>query len=125
MPALIPNAADDYVRTVNSRDGARFGDLFVNDAIVDDNGRTFHGRTAIEEWGAREIFSANVTLDVLSTREHADGTTLITIVDGTFDRTGLPDPVVIEQRITARNGQIVQLTCRLTEAPVPGAKNDS
>ncbi len=124
MPVLLPNAADEYVRTINSHDGVRFGELFVDDAVVDDNGRTFRGRKAIEEWGASDIFAANVTLEVLSTRDDTDGATLITIVDGTFDRTGLPDPVVIEQRITTQNGRIAALTCRLAEAPDAGSQND-
>lgn len=120
MLTQLPAVADGYVRTVNKGDAAGFNRLFTEDAIVDDNGRTFQGQQAIADWGAREIFAASVTLDVLSAEEQADGATIVTIVDGTFDRTGLPDPVVIEQRIEARNGRIARLSCRLTEAPAAG-----
>jgi hypothetical protein len=119
MLAQLPKAADDYVRTVNSQNVAHFGELFDADAVVNDNGRTFQGRVAIEEWGTREIFAAHVSLDVLSAEENPAGATLVTIVDGTFDRTGLPDPVVIEHRLTTRNGRIAELTCRLADSPAP------
>jgi hypothetical protein len=117
MLAQLPKAADDYVRTVNSQNAAHFGEMFDADAVVNDNGRTYQGRAAIEEWGAREIFAANVSFDVLSAEEDSDGATFVTIVDGTFDRTGLPNPVVIEHRLTTRNGRIAELTCRLAESP--------
>jgi hypothetical protein len=117
MAAIQTVAADEYVRTINDRDAAGFGALFAEDAVVDDNGRTFRGRAAIEDWAAREIFAFDVTLDVIAKREDAAGATLTTIVDGTFDRTGLPDPLFIDQHVTSRDGRITELTCRLSEAP--------
>ena len=54
---------------------------------ADDGGREFHGLKAIQEWSDREIFAAQVTLEVVDAVER-DGETLITTkVDGTFDRT--------------------------------------
>jgi hypothetical protein len=45
-----------------------------------------------------------------------DGATVVTTkVDGNFDRTGLPNPVIINHQITAQGGKIVGLTCRLAE----------
>jgi hypothetical protein len=125
MLAKLPVIADQYVQTVNAHDAAGFNRLFADDAIVNDNGRTFQGQPAIADWGAREIFAAHVTLDVLTARETPDGATIVTIVDGTFDRTGLPDPVVIEQRFTTRNGRIAELICRLAEAPDVSSQKDN
>jgi hypothetical protein len=33
-------------------------------------------------------------------------------VDGTFDRTGLPDPLVLSHHITVKEGKIAMLRCR-------------
>lgn len=42
------------------------------------------------------------------------GATIVTAeVDGNFDRTGLPDPVIIDHCFAAEGGKIVGLTCRL------------
>ena len=83
--------------------------------MVDDAGRVFQGRDAIKAWAASDIFAVNVQLEVLDAAETADGLTLTTNVHGDFDRTGLPDPVVIVHRIYVRDGQIHKLTCRLAE----------
>ncbi len=49
-----------------------------------------------------------------------DGETILTTkVDGNFDRTGLPDPVMINHHFTVEGGKIVSLTCRLAgEKPI-------
>jgi hypothetical protein len=54
-----------------------------------------------------------VTLEVIDVADR-DGETIVTTkVDGNFDRTGLPNPVIINHHITAEGGKIVRLTCRL------------
>ena len=117
MLAQLTPLAAAYVRATNNHDAAGFIGLFNDDAVVDDNGRTFRGRDAIAEWAASDIFAVNVTLEVLAETE-VDGQTLITSkVDGTFDRTGLPDPVIISHRLQTDDGGISALTCRLAEQP--------
>ena len=39
--------------------------------MVDDNGKQYRGLDAIKEWSQREIFDANVTLEVLDAKEAA------------------------------------------------------
>ena len=48
-----------------------------------------------------------------------DGQTIVTAkIDGTFDRTGLPDPLLMEHCFTVTGDKIATLTCRLAvEAP--------
>jgi hypothetical protein len=109
----LPPLAESYVRATNDHDRSGFHALFADDAVVDDAGRVFHGLEAIREWSNREIFDARVTLQVLDVAD-ADGEILITTqVDGNFDRTGLPDPVIIDHRLRMDGDKIVGLTCRL------------
>lgn len=113
MNTQSETVTETYVRSINERDSESLMGLFDEQAIVDDAGRMFHGREAIRSWSAREIFDAEVKLEVLKTSESAGGVAVTTKVDGNFDRTGLPDPVVIRQEFAVQDGKVTKLTCRL------------
>jgi len=85
---------------------------FALNAVVKDVGREIRGIAVIKEWAHQEIFAVNVPLDV---REVAarDGPTIVTVkIDGTFDRTGLPDPLLMDHCFTIAADKISVLTCR-------------
>ncbi len=113
MTTTLPEIAAAYVRATNDHDSAAFVALFADGAAVNDNGREFRGLAAIKAWSDREIFDAQVTLEVIDVLDRDGATVVTTKVDGNFDRTGLPDPVIINQHITAEGDKIVGLTCRL------------
>lgn len=105
--------ATAYLHAVNAHNPAAFLGLFSEDAHVDDVGREFRGLEAIKAWSDSDIFAAKVTMAPTAQRE-ADGETVVTtIVDGNFDRTGLPDTVVIDHSLRVAEGKIVRLSCRL------------
>ena len=87
--------------------------LFADGAVVNDVGREFRGSAAIKGWSDREIFAPRVTLEIIDAADHDGETVVTTIVDGNFDRTGLPDPVIINHHLRAEGGKIIALTCRL------------
>jgi hypothetical protein len=109
----LPPIVAAYVRSINDHDPAAFNALFAGSAVVNDVGREFRGVAAIKAWSDREIFDVQVTLEVLDVADRDGETVVTTKVDGNFDRTGLPDPVIINHHITAERGKIVRLTCRL------------
>ena len=113
MTIQMPTAAAAYVESINRHDRDAFNALFADGAAVNDAGRQFRGRAEIATWSQTDIFDAQVTLDVIAVKERDGQTVLTTKVDGNFDRTGLPDPVIIDQHIATRDGKIVSLTCRL------------
>ena len=113
MIIQLPPMAAAYVRSINDRDLAAFIACFADGAVVNDVGREFRGLAAIKAWSDREIFDAQVTLVVLKVADRDGATVVTTKVDGNFDRTGLPDPVIIDHHITAKGGKIVAVTCRL------------
>jgi len=109
----IPKAIATFIRTVNNHDVDAFLSTFANDAVVSDVGREFRGAAAIKEWSEREMFDVNVTLDVVDVAEH-DGETVVTVeVDGTFDKTGLSDPLLLNHHFTLDGGKIVAFSSRL------------
>jgi hypothetical protein len=108
--------ATAYLHAVNAHDPAAFLGLFSKDAHVDDAGREFRGLEAIKAWSDSDIFAAEVTLAPTDQRDANDETVVTTIVDGNFDRTGLPDPVVIEHSLRVAEGKIARLSCRLASS---------
>lgn len=113
MTVQISPLANEYVQATNDGPPERFLALFADDAVVRDAGRELHGRAAIRDWSQREIFDVQVTLDVLDAAQRDGRTVLTTRVEGNFDRTGLPDPVIIEQRLRFDGDMIRELECVL------------
>jgi uncharacterized protein (TIGR03067 family) len=113
MIEQLSGTAADYVRTTNRNDPDGFIALFNENAVVDDAGRIIRGRDAIRGWAASNIFAAKVTLEVLEAGGTDSDTTITAKVDGTFDRTGLPDPLIMTFQIVTVGGRIAQVTCRL------------
>jgi ketosteroid isomerase-like protein len=106
---------EKYIRAINAGDPAALLSSFAPDAVVKDVGREIRGTAAIKEWANREIFAVKVRLEVVEVVER-DGQTIVTVkTDGTFDRTGLPDPLLMEHCFTLVGGKIATLMCRLSE----------
>ena len=113
MTTTLSEIAAAYVRATNNHDPAAFIACFSENAVVNDAGREFRGKDAIKAWSDHEIMAAQVTLEVQDVTEQGGEVTITTKVDGNFDRTGLPDPLIIHHHITAQGDKIAQLTCRL------------
>jgi hypothetical protein len=113
MTDQLAGPAAGYIRTVNGRDPAGFIAMFAEDAVVDDAGRIIRGREAIRAWAAGDIFAVDVTLAVLDAGGDENEATVTARVDSTFDRTGLPEPLIMMFEIAAQDGKITRLTCRL------------
>jgi uncharacterized protein (TIGR03067 family) len=115
MTEDLSKLASEFVGAINENDPSGFIAMFDDDAIVDDAGRIIRGRGAIRQWAAHDIFAASVTLDALDVNEYESGLTIRGKVDGTFDRKGLPDPLVMTFDVAFRCGRISKLTCRLAD----------
>ena len=115
----LPKPVETYIRAINARDADAFQSSFAQDAVVKDVGRDFRGIAAIKEWAHHEIFAVNVTLELVDAVER-DGQTIVTVkIDGTFDRTGLPDPLLMDHCFTVAGDKIAALTCRLAAGGAP------
>jgi len=105
----LPEPIDKYLRAVNAGAKEEFPASFADDAVVVDVNRELRGLDAITAWAAADIFGAHVKLDVLDITER-QGRTIVSIkIDGTFDRTGLPDPLVMSHEFTVAEGKIAEL----------------
>lgn len=91
-------------------------EAFAPGALVHDNGREFRGAAAIGRWIDEEITSARVTTTVRE-REVLHGVEVVTTeVDGDFDKTGLPDPLLLTYYVTLADDRIGTLVVVRNEA---------
>jgi hypothetical protein len=111
----LPKPIEGYIRAINAGDADALLSCFAQDAVVQDLGKKIQGLAAIKEWADREIFAVQVTLDVLKVTER-HGQAIVTVkIDGTFPRTGLPDPLLMDHRFSLAGDKIATLTCQLSE----------
>jgi hypothetical protein len=112
----LPDEIERYVRAINTRDEAAFRDAFTETALVRDINREFRGIDAISEWARTDIFAVEVTLEVLDWSREDDLVRVLMRVEGTFDRTGLPDPLVMRHTFGTDGERIRYLHCELADA---------
>ena len=105
----MPEPVASFVRAVNAGAADLFRASFADDALVVDVNRELRGADAITAWAAADIFAAHVHFDVLDVTERQGRTIVRVKIDGTFDRTGLPDPLVMNHEFTVAKGKIAEL----------------
>jgi hypothetical protein len=114
--AALPGALATYIEAVNNRELEAFLDAFSQDAVVQDVGREIRGPLAIREWAEKEIFAVNVTMELMRVEEKQRETILTVKIGGAFDRTGLPDPLMMNHTFVLNRGRINHLTCQIAPA---------
>jgi hypothetical protein len=99
----------DHVAAVNAFDEDAIMATFAEDALVNDAHREFWGSAAIRRWVAREMVGDKVTIEVTEVIDHYEDTIVRGRYDGEFDKTSLPDELILTNYFTVRNGKIARL----------------
>ena len=99
----------DHIAAVNAHDEDAIMATFADDALVNDAHREFWGTEAIRRWVAKEMTGDHVTIDVTEVIDHYGDTIVRGRYDGTFDKTNLPDELILTNYFTVRDGKIVSL----------------
>jgi hypothetical protein len=105
----LPPVVAGHIAAVNAQDEDAIVATFAGDALVNDARREFWGAGAIRRWVAREMVGDHVTIEVTEILEHHGDTIVRGRYDGTFDRTNLPDEIILTNYFTVRDGRIVSL----------------
>ena len=98
-----------HIAAVNAQDEDAIVATFADDALVNDAHREFWGTDAIRRWVAKELVDDKVTLEVIEVLEHQGETIVRGRYDGEYDKTNLPDEVILTNYFTVRDGKIVSL----------------
>jgi hypothetical protein len=99
----------DHVAAVNAFDEDAIVATFADDALVNDAHREFWGSAAIRRWVAREMVGDKVTIEATEVIDHHGDTIVRGRYDGEYDKTSLPDELILTNYFTVRNGKIVRL----------------
>jgi hypothetical protein len=101
----------ELFRAINAFDTEAIMSTFADDGLVNDNRREFWGQSDIRRWVDREIVGDKVTVEVTDAIRH-DGLTIVQgVYDGEYDKTGLPDPLILTHYLTVAEdmGKITNL----------------
>ncbi|CAM3365045.1 nuclear transport factor 2 family protein [Paenibacillus sp. FSL F4-0087] len=106
----LPSVIGKYITASNKPDPAVFVDCFSENAVVLDEGKKRNGKQAIREWSDQYHFAANVTLEPTTAKKMGEEIVLTCKLDGTYDKTGLPDPLLLNYHFVIVDDQIVSLS---------------
>jgi hypothetical protein len=114
----LPKVVADHIAACNAHDIETWMATFAPDALLNDISREFIGTEAIRAFGAKEIFGDNVTMVVHRAWDRYGNVTVDAKFDGTFDKTNLPDPLILTLYFTLQDGLITQLIILRNKTPV-------
>ena len=77
---------------------------------VNDARREINGIDAIRRWITKEMVGDHVTMDVREVVDHYGETIVRSRYDGTYDKTNLPDELVMSDYFRIQDGKIISLT---------------
>lgn len=105
----LPPVIADHITACNAHNIDAWMATFAPDALVNDIQREFAGAEAIRAFAEKEIFGADVTMALERALERYGNITVHARLDGTYDKTGLPDPLILSFYFSVRDGRITQL----------------
>jgi SnoaL-like domain len=109
-PALtVSGVVADHIAAVNAFDEDAIVSTFAPDALVNDAHREFWGAKAIRRWVAKELVGDHVTIEVAEVLDHSGQIIVRGRYDGGFDKTNLPDELIMTNYFTVRNEKIESL----------------
>ena len=108
MTRSLPAPVDEFIAAVNAGDLDALTALFVDDAYFTAQGEAI-GIDAVRASLAKEFINDNVRLEALEVIEHHGDYIVRTKFEGDYDKTNLPDPLIMTNYIAARDGKIVML----------------
>jgi ketosteroid isomerase-like protein len=99
----------EHIDAINAGDIDRTTATFAPDAYVNDDRREFIGSDAIHNWLAQDIVGQKVTIDVREVLDQHGDIVVRLAYDGAFDKTGLPEEILMTNYFSVRDGKIVSL----------------
>jgi hypothetical protein len=106
----LPAVVAEYIAAVNTFDTERIVATFAPDAYVNDNRREIWGTDAIRAFMAKEFVGDRVTMEVREVIDHHGDIIVRAKYDGDYDKTNLPEVLVMTSYFAIRDGRITGLT---------------
>jgi hypothetical protein len=109
MTSELRGVIADHIAAVNAFDAEAIMATFAPDAYVNDNHREVVGIDAIGRFVEREIVGDRVTMEVREVVDHYGDTIVRARYHGTYDKTNLPDELVLSNYFSVRDDKIISL----------------
>ena len=106
----LPPVVAEHIAAINAFDTDAIVATFAADAYVNDNHREIWGTEAIRKFMAKEFVGDHVTMGVREVIDHYGDVIVRAKYDGTYDKSNLPDELVMSSYFSLRDGKIVSLT---------------
>jgi hypothetical protein len=110
MNTELTGVTADYVAAVNAFDADAIVATFAADAYVNDNRREISGIDSIRRFIEKEFIGDHLTMAVLEVRNHYGDVIVAARYDGTYDKTNLPEDLILTSYFGIRDNKIVSLT---------------
>ena len=105
----VPPVVAEYIRAVNAFDPDAIIATFARDALANDSNREIVGTAAIRRWLDKEIVGDRVTMQVRDVRDHSGEIIVDCLYDGDYDKTNLPNELILTNYFTVHDGKIASL----------------
>jgi limonene-1,2-epoxide hydrolase len=109
MTNQLTSVLADFIAAVNAFDTDAIVATFAADAYVNDNRREINGVDAIRRFIAKEFVGDRVTMEVREIIDHYGDIIVRAKFDGTYDKTNLPDELIMSSYFSVRDNKIVSL----------------
>jgi hypothetical protein len=111
----LPEPVAAFVSAVNAGEVEAVVESFAGRALVNDELQEHWNREGITDWARRQVVAQRLSIDVRRIVRNGDHTAVTAEVDGSFDKRGLPDPLVLTFYFSTSGGKIVQLLIQRNE----------
>jgi hypothetical protein len=109
MSTELPAIVAEHIAAVNAFDTERIVATFAPDAYVNDNRREIWGTEAIRAFMAKEFAGDRVTMEVREVIDHYGDVIVRARFDGTYDKSNLPEELIMTSYFGIRDGKIISL----------------
>ena len=106
----LPDVVAAHVAAVNASNVEEIMATFAPDAYVNDNRREIWGVDAIRRFVEKELVGDQVTMDVREVIDHHGELIVRARYDGTYDKSNLPDELILTNYFRLRGELIISLT---------------
>jgi hypothetical protein len=115
LNTALPPAVAEFTDAVNAFDNDRIVATFARDAYVSDDRREIRGIEAISKFIAKEIVGDRVTMEVREVVDHHGDIIVRAKYEGDYDKTNLPEELIMTNYFSLRDGKIVSLAIVYTQ----------
>ena len=101
----LPKVIADLIAAQDKYDSKAFAENFSDDAIVHDEGKTYHGKTKIRKWNEMTNSKYKTKYEPIEVTTNGDKIILTAKISGTFPGS----PVLIKYHFETANNKITSL----------------